>query len=51
MCYDMELTKKDKNRYWIFNKEVTKKVFDNRWFIGFKEKPKVCDKCGHEIKE
>jgi hypothetical protein len=38
----MKFEKKDKSKYWIFNKEVTKDVWDKRMDI---EMPK-CSKCG-----
>ena len=31
MCINLELNEKDENKYWIFNKEVTKKEWDNRF--------------------
>ena len=34
MCMNLKLKKKDKTKYWIFNKKVTKKQWDNRWNIG-----------------
>jgi len=37
MCINLKLKKKDKNKYWIFNKEVSKKEWDKRFEIG-KEK-------------
>ena len=46
MCINLKLEKKDESKFWIFNKEVTEKEWDNRWDIG---KPEVCDKCGQEI--
>ena len=48
MCINLKFKEKDESRYWIFNKEVSKEEWDNRWDIG---KPKICDKCGQEIKE
>ena len=48
MCINLKLEKKDKNKYWIFNQEVNKETWDNRFNIG---KPKVCDKCGQEIRK
>ena len=48
-CVGVKLSKKDPNRYWIFNKEVTKKEWGNRYNLGFKEKVEVCSKCGQEI--
>ena len=47
MCIKLKLVKQDKNKYWLFNKEVTQEEFDNRYKLGFEEK--VCDKCGHKI--
>jgi len=34
MCINLKLNKKDKSRYWIFNKEVSKKEWDTRYRIG-----------------
>ena len=34
MCINLKLEKKDESKYWIFNKEVSKEVWDNRWAIG-----------------
>ncbi len=34
MCINLKLDKKDENRYWIFNKEVSKKEWDKRFEIG-----------------
>jgi len=34
MCINLKLKKKDKDKYWIFNKEVSKKEWDNRFQIG-----------------
>jgi len=31
MCINLKLKKKDKTKYWIFNKEVTKKEWDKRY--------------------
>ena len=47
MCINLKLKEKDKSKYWIFNKEVSKEEWDNRYEIG---KPKVCDKCGQDLK-
>jgi len=33
MCINLKLKKKDENKYWIFNKEVTKKKWDKRWSL------------------
>jgi len=48
MCINLKLKEKEKDKYWIFNKEVTKEEWNKRWEIG---KPKVCDKCKQEIKK
>lgn len=37
MCVSLKLKKKDKNKYWIFNKEVTKEEWDKRFDIGLEE--------------
>jgi len=34
MCINLKLKKKDKDKYWIFNKEVSKKEWDKRFQIG-----------------
>jgi hypothetical protein len=34
MCYNLKLKEKDDTKYWIFNKEVTKEEWDNRFKIG-----------------
>lgn len=31
MCINLHLKEKNSTKYWIFNKEVTKKEWDNRW--------------------
>lgn len=31
MCSGLKLKEKNKDKYWIFNKEVTKKEWDNRF--------------------
>ena len=52
MCIKLKLAIKDENKYWLFNKEVTKEEFDNRYELGFTEDKvcdKVCDKCGHKL--
>ncbi len=36
MCINLKLDKKDKSKYWIFNKEVTKEEWDKRFSIGKK---------------
>ena len=33
MCMGLTLTEKDKTKYWIFNKEVTKEQWDKRYSI------------------
>jgi len=37
MCINLKLKKKNKKKYWIFNKEVTKKEWDKRYEIGVKK--------------
>jgi len=37
MCINLKLNKKDKSKYWIFNKEVTKEEWDKRFKIGVKK--------------
>ena len=39
MCINLKLEEKDKTKYWIFNKKVTKKEWDNRFelFSGVEE--------------
>jgi len=37
MCINLKLKKKDKTKYWIFNKEVSKKKWDKRYEIGVKK--------------
>ena len=34
MCINLKFEKKNPKQYWIFNKKVTKKVWDKRWSIG-----------------
>lgn len=34
MCYKLKLKEKDDSKYWIFNKEVTKEEWDNRFKLG-----------------
>jgi len=34
MCINLKFDKKDDSKYWIFNKEVSKKEWDNRFNIG-----------------
>jgi hypothetical protein len=31
MCINLKFEKKDKTKYWIFNKEVTNEEWDNRY--------------------
>ena len=38
MCMGLTLTEKDKTKYWIFNKEVTKEQWDKRYSIKEKKK-------------
>ena len=33
MCTNLEFEKKDKSKYYIFNKEVTKKEWDKRYSL------------------
>jgi hypothetical protein len=37
MCINLKFKEKDQNKYWIFNKEVTKEEWDNRFKIKQKE--------------
>jgi len=37
MCVNLKLEKKDKTKYWIFNKEVSKEEWDKRYKIGVKK--------------
>ncbi len=46
-CVGIKLAKKDSSKYWIFNKEVTKKEWDKRYSLGYEEK--VCDKCNQPL--
>jgi len=46
MCINLKLEEKDKTKYWIFNREVSKEEWDKRWDIG---KPKKCGECGREL--
>ena len=48
MCINLKFEKKDKSKYWIFNKEVSKEEWGERYNIG---KPKICSKCGQPLKE
>ena len=34
MCINLKFDKQDPSKYWIFNKEVTKEEWDNRFNIG-----------------
>jgi hypothetical protein len=38
MCINLKFKEKDKNKYWIFNKEVTKEEWDNKFKIKQEEK-------------
>lgn len=40
MCINLRFDKKDNSKYWIFNKEVTKEEWANRWNIGEELKSK-----------
>jgi len=31
MCFKLKLDKQDKNKYWIFNKEVTREQWEKRY--------------------
>ena len=48
MCINLKFDKKDKTKYWIFNKEVSREEWEKRWDIG---KPKVCKECGQPLKK
>jgi len=50
MCSKIKLSKKDENKYWIFNKEVTEEEWNKRFELEVIEKPKVCSKCKQELK-
>jgi hypothetical protein len=50
-CINVKLSKKDKNRYWIFNKEVTREEWDKRYEMEYKEEKKVCDKVDKDLSE
>ena len=47
MYINLKFDKKDKSKYWIFNKEVSKEEWGKRWDIG---KPDICSKCGQPSK-
>jgi len=34
MCINLRFENKNPNKYWIFNKEVTKEEWENRYKIG-----------------
>ena len=34
MCINLKFETKDSSKYWIFNKEVNKEEWDNRFNIG-----------------
>jgi len=36
MCVNLKFEKKEKEKYWIFNKEVTKEEWENRFKINQK---------------
>ena len=38
MCINLKLKEKDESKFWIFNKEVTEKEWDNRFDIGKEDK-------------
>jgi len=44
MCSGLKLKKKDKSKYWIFNKEVSKKKWENRYRIKKEVKNEKEDK-------
>jgi len=50
-CSKVKLAKKDKSRYWIFNNEVTKEEWDERFGLEVIEKEEVCSKCGQPLKD
>jgi hypothetical protein len=37
MCINLKLEEIEPNKYWIFNREVKKEEWDNRFKIGEKE--------------
>jgi len=37
MCINLKFDVKDSSKYWIFNKEVTKEEWNNRFNIGKNE--------------
>jgi len=45
-CSRIKLAKKDSSRYWIFNKEVSKKEWNKRYELEIIENIEVCSKCG-----
>lgn len=46
MCLKLKFDKKDKTKYWLFNKEVTKEEWHKRYELGIDEREKKCSKCG-----
>jgi len=45
----VKLAKKNENRYWIFNKEVTKEEWNKRYYLEIIEKEEICSKCGQPL--
>ena len=41
MCINLKLEKKDKTKFWIFNKEVTKEEWKKRWETGKQKQEKI----------
>ena len=48
MCINLKFDKKDKAKYWIFNKEVSKAEWIKRFDIG---KQKICSECGKPLEQ
>ena len=48
MCINLKFNKRDESKYWIFNKEVSKEEWDNRYDIG---KPEVCSECRRPLEK
>jgi len=48
MCINLKFEEKDKTKFWIFNKEVSKEEWNKRWDIG---KPQKCETCGHILED
>ena len=49
MCINLKFKKKDESKFWIFNKEVTKEEWDNKWKIG-KDAGEIDSLAGEELK-